>query len=131
MRYETEKLVKCYEEHGKITVGLDFDDTIYPLRDHPFVVKRCAQVRSLIEAVRDKVTLCLWTVAADWSQKYKVTITEELYGIKLDYVNESPLYEDPTVRKPFFNIVLDDNAGLDDAMAILAEFHLHTGNKAL
>ena len=103
MRFETEKLIKIYKEHGSIVVGLDFDDTVYPLRDDDYIVERCEVVRELIKQIRHKVTLCLWTVAADWSMKYKLTIIREVYNIKPDYINCSPLAE-PDIRKPFFNI---------------------------
>lgn len=120
--FEVQKLVNIYEEHGTIIVGLDFDNTIFPLSDDPRVEVRCEEVRELIHKVRDKITLCLWTVAADWSLKYKVVLTEQFYGIKLDAVNASTLYDDPeNIRKPWFNLLLDDNAGLNSAMTILRE----------
>lgn len=131
MRYETRDLIKTFKKNGKIVLGLDFDNTIYPLIKDDYTVNRCLNVRTLIELVRDKVTLCLWTVAADWSECYKRTICEDLYNIKIDYMNESPLYPDPTVRKPIFDLILDDKAGLDEAMEILKEFHKETGTKAL
>lgn len=123
MKFEVEKLVRIYKEHGSIVVGLDFDNTIFPLSDDIRVELRCDDVRALIHKIRPKIKLCLWTVAADWSLKYKVVITEELYSIELDAINASTMYDEPdSIRKPFFNLLLDDNAGLDEAMSILREF---------
>lgn len=123
MNWELEKLVNTYRTHGSIVVGLDFDNTIYPLDTDLHVIKRCERVRELIHKVRTKVDLCLWTVANDWSVSYKLTICEEVYGIEFDAINKSTLYEDPTVRKPFFNILLDDNAGLTESMNLLDAFN--------
>jgi hypothetical protein len=123
MNCELEKLVNTYKTHGGIVVGLDFDNTIYPLNTDPRIVKRCERVRELIHKVRTKVDLCLWTVANDWSISYKLTICEAVYGIEFDAVNKSTLYEDPTVRKPYFNLLLDDSAGLTQSMDLLEAFN--------
>lgn len=34
------------------------------------------------------------------------------FGIKVDYINESPIMN---TRKPYYNILLDDRAGLQEA----------------
>lgn len=119
MRYETEKLIKIYGQFGKIVIGVDFDDTIFPLTDAKYVIDRCAEVRGLLNLVKDSATLCLYTVAEEWSVKYKVTIMRDLYKLPVDYVNASPL---STTPKPFFNILLDDKAGLNETIEILKEF---------
>jgi hypothetical protein len=36
-------------------------------------------------------------------------------GIKLDYINKSPFLEDDSGKKQFFNVLLDDRAGLESA----------------
>jgi len=126
MNHEVDKLVKAYETRGYIVVGLDFDNTIYPLEQTPLIEQRCEMVRQVIRLLRPKIKLCLWTVANDWTQKYKVSICEDLYGIELDAVNQSVLYEDETVRKPFFDILVDDNAGLSLVLDILGDFHKKT-----
>lgn len=38
------------------------------------------------------------------------------YGIRVDYVNESPIMK---TRKPYYNILLDDRAGLQESFGVL------------
>lgn len=42
----------------------------------------------------------------------------EHYGIRVDYINESPVMQ---TKKPYYNILLDDRAGLDSAYTILED----------
>ena len=121
MKYETQELLDVYKKHGTIVVGLDFDQTIFPLHTNDYILERCKVVEGLIIDVRPYITLCLWTVAADWSLKYKVKILEYM-GIVPDYFNDSPIFPDPTVKKPIFNLLLDDKAGLNESIEILQEF---------
>lgn len=51
----------------------------------------------------------------DWLQ-WKVGFCKH-FGIEPDYVNESPLLKG--TKKPFFNLLLDDRAGLQSAYVIL------------
>lgn len=127
MEYEVNKLLKAEQKYGKIIIGLDFDDTIFPYDDDPYVINRCKVVRDLIKRVQYRSTICLWTVAADWSIKYKTHITKE-YGIRVDYINESPIDFGQEVRKAHFNILLDDKAGLNETMEILKKFIEHPRN---
>jgi hypothetical protein len=119
-KYETYKLIEATKKHGKIIVGVDFDDTIFPLRDNEYIAKRAEDLVALLGELREYITLCLWTVADEQSLVYKIALMDE-WGIKPDYINSSPVsYEE--VRKPFFNLLLDDKAGLNEAIEILKEY---------
>ena len=62
--------------------------------------------------------LCLFTAEASVKKlQWKVQYCEH-FGIKPDYVNESPLLGGITT-KPFFNLLLDDSAGLESAFDLL------------
>lgn len=105
------RLKKELDEHGKLVIGFDFDNTVFDTHnkggDYSNVIdllKRCKDLG---------FTLCLYTAELredwlDWKVKYC-----EHHGIKPDYVNESPLI--PGTKKPFFSILLDDRAGLESA----------------
>ena len=120
MRYETKKLLKVLKDYGTIIVGVDFDDTVFPLNDTIYIRTRCNKVVTLLKELKDKITICLYSVAGDQSLKYKKYIMETL-GIKPAYINESPIKLGNEV-KPYFNILLDDKAGLNEAIEILTEF---------
>jgi len=124
MNYDLKKLLDAEKKYGKIIVGLDFDNTIFPLEDDPYVIERCQIVRETIKSIQDRAQICLWTVAADWSIRYKIHITEN-YGINVDYINESPIDFGAEIRKPHFNILLDDKAGLNETIETLKAFNEH------
>jgi hypothetical protein len=119
MRYETKELLKVYKEHGKIIIGLDFDNTIFALKNE--LEGGCEAVREVVIETQDNATICLYTVASDQELKYKAHIARD-YGINISYINESPV-KIGNGDKPYFNILLDDKAGLSEALGILIEFN--------
>lgn len=121
MRKEVEMLLKRFKQHGKIILGVDFDDTIFPYTEHDAVIaERCEVVLDLVRQAKPYCHICLWTLGDYWSVRYKTEIMK-LNNITPDYINASP-FEIEGVRKPYFNLLLDDNAGLNEAMEILEEF---------
>jgi len=121
MRYETQKLINTYSEHGYIIVGCDFDDTVYAFTNSKFIEDRCEKVKSLLLSIRDKIKICLYTVADSDTLQYKSHIMR-LYGLAPDYINDSPVGPWKGSKKLFFNILLDDKAGLNETIEILTEF---------
>ena len=119
MDYDLQKLHIAYKQHGKIIIGLDFDDTIFPLSSNKTVIDRCrsvvnAIVNYMIKTPKErKPIICLYTNSDEQSLVYKKFITENYYRIPVDYVNESPVLTGN--GKPFFNILLDDKAGLTES----------------
>ena len=122
MRYETRKLLSIHEQHGKIVVGCDFDDTVFPFTNDLYIETRCEKVRDLLKAVREQIVLCLYSVSDDQSMIYKEHIMRQ-YGLEPDYINESPVSPWKDSKKPFFNLLLDDKAGLNESIEILTEFY--------
>ena len=122
MRYEVIKLLEVLKTHGKIIVGCDFDDTVFPLTQVPYITKRCEIVIGLLKELRDRITLCMYTVTNKQELAYKKHIMIYTMGLRPDYINKSPLVRVGDGSKPYFNIVLDDKAGLNEAIEILTEF---------
>lgn len=126
MRKEVEKLLDVYEKHGKIIVGCDFDDTFFMTSElHPddfHTEPRTEKVRDLLRKAKPIMTLCLYTVSDPVSLLYKKEIMR-LEGLEPDYVNSGPIDNQwDSTGKPYFNILLDDKAGLNEALSILEEF---------
>jgi len=120
IKTETLKLIKAYKQHKTIIVGLDFDDTIFPLTKTSRVQDRCGDVLGLIIEIKDLITICLYSVGSNQELIYKEHIMD-LRGIKPEYINESPV-KIGNGGKPYFNILLDDKAGLNESIEILKEF---------
>lgn len=108
--------LKCeYHKYKKLVIGFDFDNTIFDVHNEGI---DCSDIISLLqEAKKIGFILCLYTaeLRSDWLD-WKVKYCEH-FGIKPDYVNESPLLQG--TDKPFFNLLLDDRAGLQSAFSIL------------
>ena len=119
-----EQLLAVYEKHGKIIVGVDFDDTVFPFNKNEANAKRCNEVVKLLKKLKDRgmAIICLFSVADAQSLVYKEHIMD-LYGIKPDYINESPMQNWGKCTKPYFNIQLDDKAGLNATLATITEFY--------
>ena len=106
------RLKKEYLQHKKLIIGFDFDNTIYDYHKEnleltPIInlLKRCSKL---------KFIMCLYTI--DNNLYFKRTHTRML-GINIDYVNTSPVILGN--GKPYFNILLDDRAGLSASYNIL------------
>lgn len=106
-----QRLVEDYQKYGKLVIGLDFDNTIYDTNqiglDPTYIIEL------LKDAQEFDCIICLWTLEPD-SEKlaWKVNYLRDK-GLKIDYINDSPILKGS--RKPFFNILLDDRAGLESA----------------
>lgn len=109
------RLVSELNTHGSLVIGFDFDNTIFDVHNNG------GNYKDIIDALRDCKskgwTLCLFTSELDenWL-KWKINYCKH-FGIEPDYVNESPILKG--TKKPFFNLLLDDRAGLQSAYTIL------------
>ena len=83
---------KLKESHG-----------LHPWEDVKDLLKECKRLY---------FNLCLYTIEDRIDWKYKTCCK---LGIKTDYINESPIRFDCGGFKPYFNILLDDRAGLESA----------------
>ena len=119
------RLISEYERHKNIIIGVDFDDTINDTfeRGHigiPGLVAMLQQLQSEFNC-----TLCVWT--ANINEELVRTTWANL-GLTIDYYNESPLkLFNPA--KPYFNILLDDRAGLDSSFMTLTDLFIYLLNK--
>jgi hypothetical protein len=113
-------LLLCFQKHGNIIVAVDFDDTIRdsfnkgldltPIHD---IVKRAKNIgcKIVIYTARNK---------SEW-----IEVTEYCndIGIEYDAINEDVIkLPKPTSGKIYYNIFLDDRAGLRESFEILTSF---------
>ena len=112
-----ERLYGWFREHGTLIIAFDYDDTLYDFHKkgyrYPSMVKLLRQCSDL------EFTMILYSSQAT-QEEYDI-ITKDLaeYRIRVDYINESPV--DKKSTKPYFNILLDDKAGLGQAFNILSQ----------
>ncbi len=115
------RLIREWEKHGALIVALDFDDSIYPFHDngatYPLVTQLARECSDL------GWPIVVWTASSpDRYPMMREYLAER--GIKVAAVNENP----PDLKLPFgkwgkiyFNVCLDDRAGLASAYAALRE----------
>ena len=108
------RLVSEWQEHGSIVIGVDQDDTLYDYHSQGFTFDRTVSI--LKQAQSAGCTLCAWT--ADDREDYITTYWKSI-GLRMDYFNDSPVNCGKISRKPYFNILLDDRAGLKASLNIL------------
>lgn len=109
------RLCQELDTHKKLVIGFDFDNTIFDVHNKG---GDYSQIINVLQKCKELGwTLCLYTaeLREDWL-KWKVDYCKH-FGIEPDYVNESPLIKG--TKKPFFNLLLDDRAGLEEAYTLL------------
>jgi hypothetical protein len=108
------KLVNQYNQHNSLVIGVDFDFTLYD----PETDTIHQELVDLLHLAQDKnCILCLWTANTERLQ-YIIGKCAQA-GLYFSYINESPITIAGGSTKPHFNILLDDTAGLGQAIEIL------------
>lgn len=107
---KTRLLDECLT-HNSLIVAFDFDNTIY---DYHKKGDDYSEVINLLkECCKLGFTMILFTAELDEKNiDLKKQYCEEL-GLRVDFVNESPVMSGS--KKPYYNILLDDRAGLLEA----------------
>lgn len=115
-----DRLLKEWQEHGKIIIALDFDDTISPWKfDKP---EWFAEVIQVVKDCQDTGAFVIIHSACAPSRYDYIKEYCESKGIKIDSFNQNPIpLPYGNVTKPYANIYLDDRAGLDQALYILTQ----------
>ena len=101
------RLVDEYQKYGSLCVGFDFDGTVY---DYHGTGESYEQVRQLLRDLKAmNCRLVCWTAQKDLPF-VKQFLTEN--NIPFDGINTDGIDLGWDTRKPFFSVLLDDRAGL-------------------
>lgn len=111
------RLLGDYSKYDRLVVGLDFDNTVFDTNgtggDFSEVIdliKRAQKLKNFF--------ICLFTAELNADKlAWKFNYLKD-QGINIDYINDSPVFTGEC-KKPFFNILLDDRAGLESAYETL------------
>lgn len=109
------RLVDDYSTHGKLVVAFDFDNTISDYHNIGYSFDR---VINLLKACENNHHLVCFTANKD--EEMVSSYIEKTIGIVNFTINESPV--DTGGRKIYYNILLDDRAGLESAVYQLEKF---------
>lgn len=117
-----ERLKNEYDKYGKLIVAFDFDNTIYDFHKNGGDYSEVIDL--LKECIKLEFDLILFTVDEDTdkvTEKIRWLVSNDLWSYKSShfFVNTSPVFN--RSRKPYYNILLDDRAGLEESYNILKQ----------
>lgn len=110
------RLLEEYYKYGKLIVAFDYDNTIYDYHDNG------GDYSEVIELLKDcsklGFELLLFTTEEDFTKLLnKANSVKNLLGTNDFGINKSSIFSES--KKPYYNILLDDRAGLEESYEIL------------
>lgn len=113
---QVERLRGELAAHGSLFIAFDFDNTIFDYHNQGCdsggiiaLLHRCSEQGH---------KMILLTSNEDEEKLTFIRYYCKHFGIRIDYVNENPIVCQGC-RKPYYNILIDDRAGLQEACDIL------------
>lgn len=111
------RLIKEFYKNESLIIGLDIDNTFFDCHSLGFEFPRL--INAIKIAKSRGFTICAWTIndIATVNCRFK-----EVFGFEPDHYNDSPIsFPGKESRKPFFNLLLDDRAGLECSLYLLED----------
>lgn len=119
-----DRLIKEYDKHGSLTIGFDFDGTVH---DYHKTGASYEMVRELLRELKEiGCKLICWTCY--YNLGYVSNFLME-NNIPFDGINVDGIPLSYATRKPFFNALLDDRAGLQQVYVDLKFVVAYAKNK--
>ena len=115
------QLIEDYKKYGKLIIAYDFDDTVKPSLPN----YSCNQVIELLQVCSGLSVFNMVCFTCRYKKEDLNEVVEYLdkLHIRHDCINENhPDCQIETSRKIFFNVFLDNRAGLKSAYEILVGF---------
>lgn len=120
-----ERLRKDYIEHGSLFVAFDYDNTVFDY--HNLGIKYDQIIDLLRECKSLGFTMILFT-GNEGEKLERIKMDLRKRKVPFDLINENPLMK---TRKPYYNILLDDRAGLSEAFKNLKKLTNEIRNKEI
>lgn len=113
----SKRLLEEWKRYGEIVIAVDFDNTIYDYHNQGL------EVDTIIDLLIKCQSVGCWLMIYTANDNNDDFIREYCakYGLKVDSINENAPFVPFNTKKPFYNILLDDRAGLKEAYEILRE----------
>jgi hypothetical protein len=111
------RLIKEYKEHGKLIVALDFDDTVFDFHKVGSTYPRVLDLAARCSALGFYIVLFTGGDPKDYGVQKEYLAR---HGVIVSSVNCNPIpLPFGNHGKPYYNILLDDRAGLGEACTVL------------
>ena len=121
-RYK-ERLLHEWQQHGKIIIAVDFDDTLSPwaLKTTEDLIQLDKTLNILKTAKQTGAYITIWSACDKERFDYIRTYCNDR-GLIIDSINENPIpLPYGKDKKIYANIYIDDRAGLLEALSMLEE----------
>lgn len=114
-----QRLMNEYHKHNSLIVAFDFDNTVFDYHDEGGDYSDIIRILNYCHQLG--FTLILYTCETNAKKlAWKINWCNDNMGFKPDYVNKSPILNNTTrSSKIYYNILLDDRAGLNESYSIL------------
>jgi hypothetical protein len=110
-----DRLFEEWKKYGKIIIAYDFDDTVYDFHKKG---RKYFDVINLLQECYEYANLIVFTCCGENEYpKIKTYLNEN--KIPFDKINENMDFIKFTGRKIYYNIMLDDRAGLSSSYKVL------------
>jgi len=112
------RLRKEWEQHGKIIIGVDYDDTTSPWK---WTKEELLDTVKVINEAQSVGAYVVIFTACSKERYPEISAYTTSLGIRVDAINQNPI-DIPygNENKIYANIFLDDRAGLEEAKDILS-----------
>ena len=110
-----ERLISQYKKQDKLVIAYDFDDTVRPM-----YCANCERVQSLLRKIKDILNayFIVFTSNKDLNDVKKYL---DEWEIPYDAINENAPFVPFKEGKIFYNVLLDDKAGLGETVNTLEQ----------
>ena len=109
-----QRLLKEYKEHQALVVAFDFDNTVYDYHKNGWKFNNVIFLLQKLKAIN--CYLIVFTANEDIEFVKKHCIDNQ---IPFDAINQHPPFYKSESRKIYYNILLDDRAGLKTSFDLL------------
>lgn len=121
---QLKRLIRIHQEHGGLTVAVDFDNTLfdyhYEKEKHLRVEYDFSEVYQLLRRLKTAgCRIIIWTANED-DAFIRQFLSER--SIPFDAINENPPFFKSKSAKIYYNVLLDDAAGLRETYLLLCRF---------
>jgi hypothetical protein len=110
------RLLDQYQEHGNLIIAFDFDNTVFDYENDGDTFPKLEKLLRFLKSLG--FHLMLYT-GNEGKRLEEIVKYCKKRRYEPNYVNENPLMK---TRKPFWNILLDDRAGLKETYKTVIDF---------
>ena len=115
LNFSLMRLIEQYKNNDKLIIAYDIDDTV-----RPYYSRSCNDIQSLLRMAKEKLNAYFIVYTSNSNiDEIKEYLTK--WDIPYDTINENAPFVPFKTGKIFYNILLDDKAGLAKAASNLKD----------